>query len=253
MKNKHVFDQSVSSLRYMALGDSAVRIIGIHSIIQQYNLDAIVIPHNSASLLPLWKRALGDIVQSVVPKTHRHATISAPTSLDFGYGSAGFNVFESVYWENGFFDTPKMRVNPPCLFRCDKSSRSVMIYPTEHTDGNRVYDSDFWIKTATKIRELGYKINLLGDRNNKLEKFFTTVSIDRHFPPNLDGLEACIAASSCAVGASTGPTWICLLSDIPQVVLESKRSPHGYWNFDRCQRVLIKKLAISESVETVLG
>jgi hypothetical protein len=245
----------VPCLQYAALGDTAVRVIAIHHVVTEHNLDAIVVPLRRADFALLWTGAFGE--QRVVwdpadiPPEYRYARVSAPTSLDWQFGSAGWNVFESVLWENGFFRTSKLKIEPPILFRCDPYARAVMIYPEEYTDGNRVYDAHWWIATCRLLREKGYSINLLGSmRCESLNGLREVISFDRTFLPTLVGLRDCIAGSSLAIGGSTGPTWTCLMSDIPQIVLESKKAPHGYWFFDRCQTVLKKRLSIISTLDS---
>lgn len=251
---KHVFRQDVPCLRYAALGDTAVRVLAIHYLVERYKLDALIVPQPNANLIPLWQAVFGSerIITdaSRIPREFRDARMSAPTGLDWYFGSAAFNVFESVMWESGFFDTGRLQITPPVVFPCDASARAAMIYPMEGTDGNAVYDSAWWQNACAALRRKGYSLNLLGHKTSpRLADFFRTTSFDRSFEPTIDGLRRCAAASSLAVGGSTGPTWALLFSDIPQVVLESRRSPHGYWFFDRCQAVLTKRLRIVPTLD----
>ena len=256
-KTRHVFRQDVPSLKYMGLGDTSVRILAIHHLITKYRLDAIVVPPCDKELAALWTAVLGAgrVVSDAasIPDAFKDARISAPTSVDWRYGSAGWNVFESAMWENGFFDTRNVRLQAPMVFPCDRKSGAVMIYPIEGTDGNRVYDSEFWIETCSVFRRRGYRINHLGTRNHpNLRKFYDTVDFDLHFEPTIENLAACVSKSSLAIGSSTGPTWTLLFSDIEQLVLESKKSPRDYWFFDRCQHALAKKLRILPTMESLI-
>lgn len=36
-------------------------------------------------------------------------------------------------------------LTPPLVFRCNPRAKAVMIYPAERTNGNRVYDSAWWL------------------------------------------------------------------------------------------------------------
>lgn len=256
-RTKHIFRQDVPCLRYAALGDTAVRALAIYHLIERYRLEALIVPQPNPALVPLWQavfgreRILADASQ--IPREFRDARMSAPTSLDWCCGSAGFNVFESVMWENGFFDTAKARISPPLVFPCDVQARAAMIYPAEETDGNRVYDSAWWRTACETLRDKGYRLHLLGHKSHpRLAELFAHTEFDRSFEPTVEGLRTCVAASSLAVGGSTGPTWTLLFSDIPQIVLESRRSPHGYWFFERCQPVLTKRLQIVPALETAI-
>jgi hypothetical protein len=241
---KHVFYQNVPALGYMALGDTSVRVIALTEIIRQYDLDARIVPQGNATMRLLWEKVFGAALVNTVPPEFADACISRPNGSDHGYGQAAFDVFESVWWENGFFDTHRLRITPPQIFKCAPGAKAAMIYPKEKTDANRVYTAARWQHMIDTLRRKDYKINCLGDTMELL--------VDQTFPATIEGLTQCVAASSLAIGANTGPTWACLMSDIPQIVLESKKSPHGYWNFDRCQRVLTKRLQIVTELEACL-
>jgi hypothetical protein len=164
-----------------------------------------------------------------------------------------FDVFESVMWENGFFGTSRLKIVPPLVFPCDPRAKAVMIYPGEGTNGNRVYDSAWWLDACRLLRERGWSVHHLGRRDHPpLADFYRRFTADREFEPTIDGLRCCAAGSSLAIGASTGPTWALLFSDIPQIVLEARQSPHSCWFFERCQRVLAKKLRIYSTLESLL-
>jgi hypothetical protein len=257
IRTKHIFRQDVSVLSHDYLGDTSVRALAIHHLIERYELDAYVVAPPASRFFPFWRAVFGSarVVAdaSQIPHRFRDARISAPTQRDWAYGLAGFNVFEAVMWENGFFDTAGMRIIPPIVFPSDPRARAAMIYPAERTDQNAVYNSKWWSATCTELRRQGYAIHLLGSRDHPpLAEFFAETEIDRVFEPTVEGLRACAASSSLAIGGSTGPTWALLFSDIRQIVLESHRAPHGYWFFDRCQEVLAKRLWILPSLESLV-
>lgn len=81
---------------------------------------------------------------------------------------------------------------------------------------------------------------------------YDSTEFDRVFEPTIAGLRECVAVSSLAIGGSTGPTWALLLSDIRQIVLESKKSPHGYWFFDRCQNAITKHLDVVTNLKCLI-
>lgn len=257
MNNKrHVFCLDVPALRYCRLGDTSVRIIAIHYLSERYHLDPVIVPPRSEAFYPLWRKAFGEdrIVTDInlLPDSHRRASISAPTSLDWEHSQKGLNVFECVMWENGFFDTANMYIRPPQIFHAGIKIPAIMIYPFERTDGNSVYDSNWWIEVCTLIRSKGFSINLLGDRRcAQLQKLFDTVEFDYICAPTIEGLKRCTENSCMAIGSSTGPTWTLLMSDIPQIVLQSGVHYESYWNFDRCQKVLEKRLKIFTRLESL--
>jgi hypothetical protein len=255
---RHVFNQAVECLQYCALGDVSVRILALKNLVDEYGLDFKIIPPRKPQFYRLWRLAFGDRVvlspDELEGTDYETARMHAPTRLDWQFGSAGFNVFESIYWENGFFRTANLRIKMMSLIRCRPDSGNVMIYPNEHTDGNAVFNSAFWTEMCGKLRNKKYRIYLLGDvRHTPLQEFYRKCSFDRVYQPTVDNLIECINHCCLAIGGSTGPTWTCLLSDIPQIVLESKRSPHGYWFFERCRRVLEKDLKVLTTMESVLS
>jgi hypothetical protein len=257
IRTKHVFRQDVACLRYAALGDTAVRVIALKHLVDFYQLDAIVVPQPNPALRALWVDVFGPerVVDdpAAIPDRFRYARVSHPTSLDWAYGAAGWNVFESVMWESGFFATRNLRITPPTVYSCDPEARAAMIYPAEHTDGNRVYTSDWWNRTCDLLRSKGYALHHLGDpAYAPLAGLYANQDFDRYFPAQFSGLKACLACSSIAIGGSTGPTWVALLSDIPQVVLDSRRAPHAYWYFDRCQAVLTKRLRVYTELDVLV-
>ncbi|HWB12656.1 MAG TPA: hypothetical protein VG826_25750 [Pirellulales bacterium] len=258
IRTKHVFRQDMPALRYAALGDTAVRVLSIHHLVERYQLDALVVPLPDPRFIPLWQAVFGEdrvvLDPASIPDDFRHAHVSAPTNLDWQYGAAAWNVFESIMWEAGFFDTARLRITPPIIFPCNPRAKAAMIYPAEKTDGNACYDAQWWLQTSSAIRRRGLAIHHLGRRDHEpLAEFYERFTPDREYEPTIDGLQRCAADSSLAIGASTGPTWALLFSNIPQIVLESRRSPHGYWFFDRCQQVLTKRLCIVPTLDAALA
>ena len=145
-----------------------MRIIAINHIIQKYGLDAMIIPHGNRSVRPLWVRVFGDrlhLNENVLPSGFENAVIHRPTSLDWFFGSVGWNVFESVLWENGWFDTKNLQIELPKIFKCGIKAdvtKIAMIFPQERTDGNRVWDSSFWMGLVIRLKDLGYQLYHLG-------------------------------------------------------------------------------------------
>ena len=74
---------------------------------------------------------------------------------------------------------------------------------------------------------------------------------DKEYSANLSNLKECVSNCSLAIGTSTGPTWFCLFSDIRQIVYQSKSS-NRYWNLDRYQFSLLKKIKTIETLDAVL-
>jgi hypothetical protein len=125
-----------------------------------------------------------------------------------------------------------------------------MIYPDEHTEGNRVFTADAWLYIYNQLRALGLRINCLGAKASvALRPFYEEATFDAEYPPSISGMKECIARSSLAVGASTGPTWALLFSDIPQIVLFGRKSCH--WDFDRIETIVAKRLHVFPTFASV--
>jgi hypothetical protein len=250
VKRKVVFDQGGETV----LGHIAVRIIAIDYLIRRYGLDAIVIPGTT----DLWQRAFPGRTcrRDEIPESHRLAPIAATTPLNHHFGLAGFDIFEMICWEFGFFDTRKLWIDPPRLFPCATSGNAIMIYPEENTEANRVYTAAWWSRVVSYLLQRGNRVNFLGTGGySHLAEFYRAIESlpVRRFPATIAGLADCVAASTIAMGGSTGPSWVCLMSNIRQVALESKGLNNGCWEFERVQRVLAKRLTILTDLSAVFG
>lgn len=256
MSLKHLFIQNQGHFQYASLGDVSVRILSFLNISRKYGLDSGYIPI-SPSLKVLWSDVLGqdrvfDNYESA-PEEYRNGVMHKPTSLDLNYGWAAHTVFESVFWENGFFDTKGLMIETPIVYKCNYKDKNALIYPDEKTDGNRIYNSAFWLKVCEDLTSKGYGIICCGNKSSSnLKEFYEKQKFAEEYAANIENLKKCISKCSLALGASTGPTWACLFSDIKQVVFESKKSPHGYWHFDRCQEVLSKKVQIVQTLDSAM-
>ena len=253
---KHIFDQSAECLGYASLGDVCVRIVALKNLVDQYGLDYKIIPIKNKAYYALWELIFKDrliySLREIQGTEYEHAIMHSPTRLDWQLGSAGFNVFESIYWENGFFHTKNLHIKLLSSIVSNYRSNVVMIYPNEKTDANTVYNSRFWLDVCTKLKDRNYEIHLIGNTDHgPLREFYNNCIVDRIYEPTIENLVSCIRCSFLALGSSTGPTWACLLSDIRQIVLESKKSPHGYWFFDRCKTVLEKDIKVLPTFESL--
>jgi len=170
-RTKHVFRQDADCLRYAALGDTAVRAVTLHHVIETRGLDALIVPQNNPKLIPLWQAIFGGerivVDPEQIGKDFREARVSRPTGLDWAFGSAGWTVFESVMWENAFFETRGLMIDPPVAFPCRIGAKAAMIYPAEHTDANRIFGADWWLKTCEALVERGYRIHWRGIRDTR--------------------------------------------------------------------------------------
>lgn len=253
---KFLFRQDNPLVAPPGLGDNAVRCIALHHMMQAWDLDARIVAPHDERYLPLWCRVFGDRVTSnpaeVPIEFERGYTVSA-TPKTYAFGLTAWTVFASVLWECGFLSTSRLRIDPPKIFRCDPESRAAMIYPCEFSGGNTVHTSNWWLAACEVLRRAGYKLNLLGDKSHApLADFFSQQQFDAEFPPTIDGMADCAAASSIAIGGSTGPSWAMLMSDIRQVCLESHQAV-PIWYFDRCRHVIVKPLKLVTNLNQLPG
>jgi len=265
MTRKHIFRLDVPDLQCPALGNQAVWAIALHYAAQQCDLDAYVVLHESMppDLVGLWKSLFGDhrVVYRAPPL--KHVSISYPHIPERNAGLRAPTIFENALWESGFQYVPGTFIDPPVLYRCRPESRAALVYPVEYKQANAFYDRKYWLDLLGQLRADGWTINLLGHRcstkrrvhghaNQLIREVLQHEDVDHVFPPDLDGFARAVAASSLAIGASTGPSWACLLSDIPQIVLEQPRSDELLWSFERNQPLLAKAWKIVHGDDPVL-
>lgn len=255
---KHVFRLDVPALHHLGIGDVSVRVVVIDYLIRRHGLDAVIVPPRRVDTHPLWRAVFKDeqlvFDASRLPDSHRTARISAPTALDVLHGSKGWNPFECALWENGFFDIEGLRIDPPVIFPCGSRSRAVMIYPHYNKAESGMYGTDGWISACAKIRAGGFGLNLVGDREDPaLKTLFENVEFDYTCAPCVEGLRRCVESSCMAIGTNSGPTWTLLMSDIPQIVLESDWIDRGARQMEKCRDILAKRLKIVPTLEGMLG
>lgn len=257
-QRKHVFRLDVPALDKLGIGDVSVRIVVIDYLIRRYGLDAVIVPPKREESHPLL-RALFKDEQLVfdangLPDSHRTARISAPTALDVLHGSKGWNPFECALWEYGFFDIKGLRIDPPVVFPCGNRCRAVMVYPYDKTAEGGMYEANRWISACAMIRASGFGLNLVGDREDPaLQTIFENVKCDYTCAPCVEGLRRCVESSCMAIAPNSGPTWTLLMSNIPQIVLESDSSDRGTSPMERSRDILAKRLKVLTTLEGMLG
>lgn len=255
-REKHLFIQN-KYYAYSSLGDTCMEAFAYYTIVKKYNLDAKFIIQTDSTFDSIWHDLLGrdNVARHLedIPEEYKLGKLHRPTDKDVGYGQwAAFDLIEGLMWENGFFDTKNIKYEVPILYNCGFHSKNVLIYPDEKTDGNKIFNSDFWISVYQDLKKHNYNIYYLGWRRNPaLQDFYNSCLFDKDFEPNIENLKKCIKDCTLAVGTSTGPTWFGLFSDIRQIVFQSKSSA-GYWNLERYQFSLSKKIKIVPTFEATL-
>lgn len=255
-RKKHLFIQN-KHYDYGSLGDVCMQIFAYDVMVKQNNLDAKFVIQTNPIFDEIWFDVFGkeNIYRSFedIPNEYKFGNIHKPTSKDIGYGQWASNeLIEGLIWENGFLNTKDIIYKMPLLYKSNFIGKNVLIYPEEKTDGNRIFDSKFWINTYNDLKNQNYKIFYLGDKNSfALSEFYNTCKFDIEYNATVSNLKKCIEQCTLAVGTSTGPTWFCLFSDIRQIVFQSK-SNAKYWNFDRYEFSLLKKIKIIHTFESTL-
>lgn len=256
---QHIFRQELPGLAdsSVRLAETAVRIITLHHLIETLKLDALIIPPGDPEYLPFWQTAfsLDRIIcnPESIPHSHRQAGISMPTQLDRQFGEAAWTVFERVMWESGFFQSKGLSITPPLIFPAGHRTRGLMVYPSDVIGPDRE-EEERWLSTiCITFLRLGFHLNLFGSANcHAFTQLAPTIRFEQVFDPSVNGLRQCVAASCLAIGGQAGASWALMLSDIPQIVRESKLGMPAYWDFDRCQTVLTKPLKILPTLESLL-
>ena len=231
-------------------------------------LDAYVIPPPAMnqSVREIWNAVFGNsriLSESVLSDGARLGVLGFPHGHDAGaraekaIGLTARTAFEDILWQNGMSLAPGEKVDVPVLWRCNPDSRRVMIAPVEYTEANRYYDADFWLARVREIRAAGYEVNLFGvqmsDRDadghglRLIGRLVASGLVSRNYGSTLQEFSRCIGESCLAVAASTGPTWLSLFSDIPQVMLCSPQVRSPQW---RCEA---NAAVITKPVQLVFG
>jgi ADP-heptose:LPS heptosyltransferase len=255
-REKHLFIQN-KYYNYSSLGDVCMEIFAYDVMVKNYNLDAKFIIQTNSIYDEIWFDVFGknNIYRSFddVPDEYKFSKIHRPTDKDVGYGQwASNDLIEGLIWENGFLDTKNIIYKMPLLYKSNFVGRNVLIYPEEKTDGNKVFDSNFWINVYNDLKKQNYKIFYLGNKTSSvLTEFYDKCKFDVEYSPSVSNLKKCIEQCTLSVGTSTGPTWFCLFSDIRQIVFQSKSNAR-YWNFDRYEFSLLKNIKTIQTFESTL-
>lgn len=253
---KHTFIQN-PYYNYGALGDVCMQIFAYYSMTEHYNLDSKFVIQTNSIFDELWHDVLKkeNIYRNFndIPEEYKLSVVHKPTSKDISYGQwASNDLIEGLFWENAFLNTKNVTYKMPLIYNCNFNCKNVMIYPEEKTDNNNIFNSDFWISVYNDLKKNNYSVYYLGNKQkDNLQKFYDLCKFDKEYSANLSNLKECVSNCSLAIGTSTGPTWFCLFSDIRQIVYQSKSS-NRYWNLDRYQFSLLKKIKTIETLDAVL-
>lgn len=148
------------------------------------------------------------------------------------YGHPRYGWLESLIKYAGFVEYSIQPFLPSNALPCNKDSRTILVFPREHWNDNETFTVGYWIRVCNDLIDRGFKIiGILHSKNNghrdgmesvrwcdqlRLNVKFEDI-LDSTIPNLFQGIQRC----SHAVGTMVGPSWICLKSDIKQIVLSS--------------------------------
>lgn len=207
-----------------AVASSALATEYIDSLIEPIK---VIVPEWYNELWPLfiseykinpWLLESGDSVQ----KMGEHLS---------AYGHPRFGWLESLVKYAGFIDHEMQPFTPKISLPCAKDSKTALIYPREHWNSNETYTVGYWIRLCNLLINRGYRIIAVLHRavshrdgvesakwcNQLIENIKFEDVLDSTIPTLCEGIRRC----SHSIGTMVGPSWICLKSDINQIVLSS--------------------------------
>ena len=251
----HLFDLSDSCLEVSAVGNHAVWAAALTYVSQRDGFDPYIIP--PPARLPTVREIWTEVFppsRILTRRPDRVDRVRSPREAQKIVGMTASNAFEDALWQVGFSLAPGEKIDIPVLWRCNPDSDAVMIAPVEYSEGNRYYDAQYWLDRVREIHEAGFQVNLFGvqlsDRDQDghgfelIGRLVTSGWVSRNYGSTIAELQRCIGESSQAICSSTGPTWLCLYSDIPQVMLcaPTVRSPQ--WRCDVNAKVIAKPVTL---------
>lgn len=147
------------------------------------------------------------------------------------YGHPKYGWLESLVKYAGYDDHELVSFKPKQTILCSPDIRQILIYPREHHNNNRTYTLNYWIQICNLLIRRGLKINgilhtNLSHRDEQVsaqwcKSLRENIPFNNIYPSTIDGLFKAISESNTAIGIMTGPSWVCLKSNIRQIVLSS--------------------------------
>ncbi len=146
------------------------------------------------------------------------------------YGHRHSGWLKSLVQYAGYHDHKMIPFIPKATLSCGINSKNVLIYPREHANKNGTYTIDYWTEVCKRLQERGYKIiAVLHDKDghrdnislNWSNKLKSKVDFEKVYPSTIPNLFEAISQCELSIGVMTGPSWLCLKSNIRQVVLSS--------------------------------
>lgn len=158
-------------------------------------------------------------------------TLGGMNELVRAYGHYRLGWLESLVQYCGYINHKMIPFTPRNSLPCNKNSNTLLVYPREHHNKNLTYKLEYWIGVCNKVIDNGMKVvAILHDSLSHRDKFVSTqwcdelrknVNFENVYSSTIPNLFRAIQECSHCVGTMTGPSWICLKSDIKQVALSS--------------------------------
>lgn len=147
------------------------------------------------------------------------------------YGHFRIGWLESLVRYANYHTHVMVPFTPVNSLPCNKESHRVLIYPREHHNKNKTYTPVYWIEICNKLTALGFQIIAIlheskshRDRSRSIEwckELRNNIRFEHVYKSTIPNLYRAIQECSHSIGTMTGPSWLCLKSDIKQIVLSS--------------------------------
>lgn len=184
--------------------------------------------------VPPWYKEIWPIFldeKDINPRLLNGDTIQRMGEYCRPYGHRHSGWLKSLIQYAGYNGHVMIPFTPAPTIPCSEESKRVLIYPREHANKNNTYTTAYWAKVCHLLMERGYKIIAMmheksGHRDNNVSlqwcnKLRSLVQFEEVFSSTIPNLFTAISKCELAIGVMTGPSWLCLKSNIKQVVLSS--------------------------------
>lgn len=184
--------------------------------------------------VPPWYKEIWPVFldeKSINPRLLNGDTIQRMGEYCRPYGHRHSGWLKSLVQYAGYWDHQMIPFIPKPTLPCSEGSKRVLIYPREHANKNGTYTVDYWTEVCKLLQQRGYSIigmvhDKSGHRDDEVSlhwcnKLREKVEFEETFSSTIPNLFQAISKCELAIGVMTGPTWLCLKSNIKQVVLSS--------------------------------
>lgn len=127
-------------------------------------------------------------------------------------------------------------VKPRLCWTHARSSRTVLLYPREYDNQNRLFTQGYWIEASHRLIAEGWRVAAILDHDHShrdgghsaawCRGFREAVPLAHEFPPTISGLQAGVSVSEAAAGRFNGPCLLMAKSSIRQLVVDDPNDYH---------------------------